>query len=203
MAQAVSEMWQASVEPVSDGRVAKYRVLQGKQPVPYAQVLRLWENDEAFRTFFTATLAGSPFKAFRWETPPITAKTAERDFEFILLDSPYLDGNADSHAFSSHFAASADQDVLVFPNLGGDALMVVPCPQDPVSAYPHLAAFLRHGPQTQIQNLWRQVGYTMDQHLSAEPVWLNTAGMGVAWLHVRLDSWPKYYGYEPYKTALP
>ncbi len=33
------------------------------------------------------------------------------------------------------------------------------------------------------------------------PLWLSTAGGGVAWLHVRLDSRPKYYGYSPYKTA--
>ena len=194
-------MWQATVESLSEGRIAKYRVLQGEQPVPYAQVLKAWETDAAFRTFFTATLVDSTFKAFRWETPPITSKTADRDFEFILLDSPYLIGPADSNAFSSHFAASADQDVLVFPNLGGDALMVVPCPQESATAYSHLATFLRHGPQTQIHNLWRRVGHAMDEHLSERPVWLNTAGMGVAWLHVRLDSWPKYYGYEPYKIA--
>jgi Family of unknown function (DUF6940) len=27
----------------------------------------------------------------------------------------------------------------------------------------------------------------------------STAGAGVAWLHVRLDDRPKYYGYPPYR----
>jgi hypothetical protein len=32
-------------------------------------------------------------------------------------------------------------------------------------------------------------------------LWLSTAGMGVSWLHVRLDSSLKYYGYKPFKQT--
>jgi len=32
------------------------------------------------------------------------------------------------------------------------------------------------------------------------PTWLSTAGGGVAWLHVRLDTRPKYYRYNPYRA---
>ena len=35
----------------------------------------------------------------------------------------------------------------------------------------------------------------------AMPTWLSTAGMGVSWLHVRLDSQPKYYGFAAYWAA--
>jgi hypothetical protein len=35
--------------------------------------------------------------------------------------------------------------------------------------------------------------------LGTAPVWVSTAGMGVSWLHVRLDNRPKYYGYKPYR----
>lgn len=31
------------------------------------------------------------------------------------------------------------------------------------------------------------------------PLWVSTSGLGVSWLHVRLDSRPKYYTYAPYK----
>jgi len=30
---------------------------------------------------------------------------------------------------------------------------------------------------------------------------LSTAGMGVYWLHVRLDTRPKYYQHTPYRDA--
>jgi hypothetical protein len=38
----------------------------------------------------------------------------------------------------------------------------------------------------------------MAARVSTTPVWLSTAGAGVAWLHVRLDDRPKYYSHRPY-----
>ncbi len=29
---------------------------------------------------------------------------------------------------------------------------------------------------------------------------VSTNGLGVAWLHVRLDTRPKYYTFQPYRT---
>lgn len=31
------------------------------------------------------------------------------------------------------------------------------------------------------------------------PIWLSTSGLGVYWLHVRLDTRPKYYNHDEYK----
>jgi hypothetical protein len=31
-------------------------------------------------------------------------------------------------------------------------------------------------------------------------MWLSTSGLGVAWLHIRLDSTPKYYQHQPYTS---
>ena len=39
----------------------------------------------------------------------------------------------------------------------------------------------------------------MSQTVNDKPTWLSTAGMGVAWLHVRLDQRPKYYAHRPYR----
>ena len=50
--------------------------------------------------------------------------------------------------------------------------------------------------------LWQLVGAAMQRRLNTKPVWLSTAGAGVSWLHVRLDDWPKYYGYTPYRKAV-
>lgn len=88
---------------------------------------------------------------------------------------------------------------MTFPNLGRDATLVVPCPLADHSAYGHLAAFVRHAPEHQRDALWQAVGEAMANRVSKRPVWLNTAGAGVSWLHVRLDNRPKYYGYAPYQ----
>jgi len=171
-----------------------------KRPVKFSEVLRRWQDDAVFRPFFIALLADAPFSAFRWETPPITAASAGRAFEFVLLDSPRLASQPDPDAFAEHFGGQeASGDVVSFPNLNNDAILVAPCPLGPVSAYGHLAAFVRQAPDAQKHSLWRLVGELMERRLGPRPVWLSTAGAGVSWLHVRLDQRPKYYGHAPYR----
>jgi len=78
-------------------------------------------------------------------------------------------------------------------------LLVVPSPQADDAAYAHIAAFTRNGPDPQNHALWQILGQTMQQRITNQPIWLNTEGSGVSWLHIRLDSRPKYYGFSPYK----
>src|SRR5581483_7463479 len=99
--------------------------------------------------------------------------SADRPFEFVLLDSPYLAITPDRDAFAGHFAAAGGQSVVSFPNLGGDAVLVVPGPAGPASAYGHLAAFIRHAPEAQQHELWQLVGRTMERRLGTSPVWLS------------------------------
>jgi hypothetical protein len=118
------------------------------RPVKFSDVLRSWQDDPDFRAFFIGLLADAPFSAFRWETPPITAASAGRPFEFVLLDSPELDAQPDSDAFAEHFGGAAgSQDVVSFPNLNHDAILVVPRPRGPSLAYGHIAAFVREAPE--------------------------------------------------------
>jgi hypothetical protein len=191
-------MLSAHSEELSTGCI-RYAIALDAAPVTYAEILRRWQNDANFRTFFTGLLADAPFASFRWETPPITTATAKRPFEFVLLDSPELARKADRNAFAEHFKRGAVSEVVEFANLGKDAIMVVPCPHGPDSAYVHLAAFVRQAPAPQAHALWSVVGTTMERRLCDRPVWLSTAGAGVAWLHVRLDDRPKYYGHAPYR----
>jgi hypothetical protein len=96
--------------------------------------------------------------------------------------------------------------VVSFPNLGGDARLVVPTPQPgtPAPTYAHLARFCRQAPVAQLAALWRAVGTEVLAWWAGTtaPLWLSTSGLGVGWLHVRLDSRPKYYSYQPFR-ALP
>ena len=168
-------------------------------PVEFAGVLRRWQDDPVFRAFFIALLADAPYSAFRWETPPITSASAGRPFEFVLLDSPELESQPDLDAFAEHFGDAGSEGVASFPNLNNDALLVAPCPRGPLSAYGHLAAFVREAPDAQKHALWKLVGELMELQMGPKPVWLSTAGAGVPWLHVRLDQRPKYYGHAQYR----
>ena len=80
-------------------------------------------------------------------------------------------------------------------------MLVVPCPKAEDSAYPHLAAFARDASPNQQHALWCQVGFALEQQLGHQPTWLSTSGLGVFWIHIRLDSRPKYYTFAPYRLA--
>lgn len=194
-------MWTAHTDKLPGGRTLKVTIHLEATPLTYAEVLHQWHADAEFRAFFNALLVKSPFDAVRWETPPVTEATAGRVFEFVLINSPGLARKPDADAFAEHFERAGRAEVIEFPNLGGDAILVVPCPSASPSVYTHLASFVRQAPESQRQALWELVGATMLRRLGTAPVWLSTAGAGVSWLHVRLDNRPKYYGHEPYRSV--
>src|SRR5262249_23318566 len=130
------------------------------RPATAADVMRGWQGDADFRSLFNALLAVTPFAEFRWETPAVTTDTVTRPFECVVLNAPGLAGRPDPEAFAEHFAGAV-AGVAVFPNLGGDAIHVVPCPVAAPSAYGHLAAFVRLAPELQRHTLWQAVGEAM------------------------------------------
>ncbi len=96
--------------------------------------------------------------------------------------------------------------MVSFNNLGKDAFLIVPCQLDEGSPnpYTHLANFIRLGKEQQIRTFLKEVSVQMERLLierSGRKVWMSTCGLGVFWLHMRLDSSPKYYSYSPYKNA--
>jgi|SRR5579863_541605 len=192
-------MWSARTEQLANGCI--FRVYRQNHPVKFSDVLQWWRDDPQFRTFFNALLADAPYSAFRWETPPITTASLNRTFEFALLDSPELETQPDPDVFAEHFEVASGNDVVSFPNLSGDAILVVPRPITDSYAYAHIAAFVRNAPDAQKHALWSLVGQVTEGWVSATPVWLSTAGAGVPWLHVRVDQRPKYYCHAEYRKS--
>lgn len=176
----------------------RFELLGPEGPLSWRSVLAGWRADTPLIDSLGRALAELPFVAFRWETPPMTAARLDKTFECVAVDDPSLDVEPDPSPFDEHLRE--DRSVVCFPNLGGDALMVVPCRQNGVSAYGHIAAFLRRAPLEQQHALWQAVSEAMSERLGERPVWLSTAGAGVAWLHVRLDDRPKYYAHDPYRV---
>jgi hypothetical protein len=196
-------MWRMLRKELQPRRIEQYQIVGADGSImTYAQVVDCWRSDPGFTGFFCDQLASSPFKAFLWETPPLTRATFDRPFEFVLVDNAVLARvEPDVSAFSEHFDAGSDQGFVRFDNLGGDARLVSPCPLEPVTACAHLAVFLREAPAAAVIQLWREVAAAISESLNDQPVWVSTCGLGVYWLHVRLDSFPKYYHYAPYQSA--
>jgi hypothetical protein len=179
-------------------RVVKDHVLT------WREVFGLWRRDVSFCELFSASLAATPFEAFFWETPPITLQGLDLPFECIVISAPALARQqGDSTPFATQFGAERGHDVVIFRNLGGDAELVVPSDARTGANYAHLAVFLRTASPAQTQAIWRAVVETAEARLAlGKRLWISTAGLGVSWVHVRLDSRPKYYTHTPYRVCL-
>lgn len=171
----------------------------------YAEVLRLWAGKcDAFRDMFFAQLACAPFKSLSWESVPVSRTSVARPFECVLRNRPGLAPVVDEASFAEHWP-QAKNDVVVFRSLRGTVL-VAPSPRDPPNVSPnvyrHLASFFHSehgGPVEQKQELFRRVASIMLQRLRTDPIWLNCDGIGVSWLHVRLDERPRRGYYSEYR----
>lgn len=165
----------------------------------------------------SATIAASQYTSLLFETPGTSWLTSDTTpFEFVLVDEPALrafaEGNPDRYAFAEHFNVALRQDdknaVCSFTNLGGDSTLVSPVPpsdngHDNDASYSHLAIFVRTAPKSQVAEFWRLAATTylhvLKNKQSETKSWFSTNGMGVAWLHLRIDDRPKYYSYAPFK----
>jgi hypothetical protein len=193
-----------TVTQVLTPAVHRYQISDGTTYLTFAAVMSLWQTSNEFRDEFINTLQNSPFRAYFFETPPITHGAQERDFEFVLVDSPSLSRiSPEENPFPGLLQTNSPNDVKDFFNLGKDAKLVVPCPNPGTdrSSYSHLSNFVRNAPSTQVHNFFAQVGQTYQQEvsrMSPKPIWLSTSGLGVYWLHMRICKSPKYYTYQPY-----
>ncbi|MEM8561113.1 MAG: hypothetical protein AAGF57_02710 [Pseudomonadota bacterium] len=190
-------MWTVTTNPLPNSTSLHIRCQRGLTQLCFLEFVRALGEEAEFRNAFLQALRSLPFEAFRWETPPVTANRLDRPFECIVHNSPDLIRPANPDDFSTYLDSKSL--AVSFPNLGADALLVAPCPISASANYSHLGAFHRSAPSEQQHGLWTRVADAVRARLGPQPFWLNTAGGGVDWLHVRLDSKPKYYRYSPWR----
>ncbi len=189
---------------VLDARSRVLRFLDAGAPLSWSAVHRGLQSDAALRDALTGALLEAPFAALCWEARPVAPADADAPFESVILDAPALaDARADVSPFAVPLVGARAPVVRAFRNLGGDATLVVPAPSEDPRGYPHLAAFLRAAPRAQAHALWQTVGGAVETWLLTlgRPVWVSTAGLGVSWLHVPLDTRPKYVKWPAYRAV--
>ncbi len=195
-------MWEPRLEFSETKHLCKVTINQNNQPMTFSEVLESWKSNAEFREFYILLLSDMPYAAVFWEIPPITKATISKPYEFVAADSPSLVGvPPNSTAFEQYFKTATNHETVVsFANLGNDAWLIAPCPIDSHNIYTHLVKFLREAPNEQCHEFFCKLGMEIENKLSDEPLWISTSGLGIYWLHARLDSYPKYYTYSPYKT---
>ena len=192
-------IWATRREGVEAGRGEKIRVAHNQRTLTVADVLAGWRENPAFRDFFIAELAATSYSAFFWELPRVENGRLSDAFECVCIRGDTLaDMQADNRDFAEYLNATVAP-VAAFRNLGHDALLIAPRRISYGDCYGHIAAFVRGAPHAQQHALFRAVaGETQKLLTAGHRFWISTSGLGVPWLHVRLDTDPKYYQYRPY-----
>lgn len=184
------------IEKTSESR--KFGIKEKSKPITQERFLCLLRESVEFIDFYNETLAASGYEAFFWENRPVTHNTLGDSYECSLINTQFLTNRTpDRQTFSQYFKTG--KQVVSFPNRGGDAMLIVPCPDQEKPGYTHVGTFVRQAGEDQIVAFWKTVGEQTLKAIGQEPKWLSTSGLGVYWLHVRIDSRPKYYQTEEYK----
>ena len=143
-----------------------------------------------------------------WECTPISVaepdKVADDRVRFCVTRATVLEGaSPDYYTFSKHFKlAGSGEKAVTFPNLGGDAMLVAPIPEDHKN-FACLSTWLREtrNDEESWDKLFEAVGKALIARVeekSSKTIWVSTNGAGVSWLHFRIDSYPKYYTNRQY-----
>jgi hypothetical protein len=135
--------------------------------------------------------------AYVWETPVLNLEKPQ-PFECVFLPERMLEGTkASARAFATRLTGRSAVD---FDNLGGDARLVVPCPNAASQPWAHLAEFVRHAPVSHVQALLELLGQVVLREARKGARFVSTSGLGVPWIHFRIDTRPKYYQWAPYRA---
>ena len=141
-------------------------------------------------------------KAFLYETSPIIKESITHDgivnitgiYHEKFIDSDELDNlSQDSTDFDEYLANPNNEYCTSFYNLSKTTRLIIPTKLNG-SNYKSLKEFIENAPHIQQQYFWKQVSieaYNMlKQH---SKIWISTHGLGVPYLHVRVEVSPKYY----------
>jgi len=201
---------------ISNNKIRYQFTKQDNSKLTYAEFINLLKNkDERFLDIFRQELATIQSdlgqSAYFWKCVPVSSNTINKEFEFIAIKSEDLDNDRqDYSSFQGYFGRNSD--VVDFPSRSGDTLIVpvpkresdFPCESgNEIVDYKNIREFNRNALLEQWKKVWQKVGEKMDEELRSGNTarWLNTHGLAVPYLHIRLDKSPKYYqGAEEYRV---
>jgi len=153
-------------------------------------------------------------KLSNWKKGGVLTYPKKLKYPFIWLTSVNKDGKTpykqefvketclspkqDYSAFQEYIKKSKNKYVLSFWNLSGDTILIIPTPKQGKN-YAHLKNFIDNASNTQQKVFWKEVARIATQQ--TQPIWISTHGLGVPYLHVRIDFKPKYYHNSKLKKA--
>lgn len=188
--------WRIISTPLEKKEGQLCQILMNGEAISRKYFFEQLAEEEEWQLAWISFLKNLPYAGYYWEVPSSTTQTIKAPFEFVILASTAFGRRRPAfRIFKDYFKSEM---ALAFPNLSGDAMLIVPN-RDGEKDFSHLAAFMQNAGEEQLMAFWQLAAQIYLQQLSNERRWLSTAGLGVAWLHLRIDSRPKYYKYGAYR----
>ena len=180
-------------------QVKRFYLLKDENYLTFNEVFELWQADDNFITFYINTLINFDYKAFHWEHPCLEEDLLDKKYECTITKSKRLEtASINEEPFKEHIYTN--ESVIDFMNLGKNARLIIPSKKTDKEVYNHLGKFIRTAPKEQIMEVFKRTGKLVTKEIKENgKIWFNTAGLGVIWLHIRLDTKPKYYKTKKYK----
>jgi len=110
-----------------------------------------------------------------------------------FIKTKLLPKNQDYTLFLDYIKKSKNKYVTSFNNLSGKTRLVIPIPKKNKN-FSTLNEFCKNASKTQQIIFWKKVALEIKRYKkNNEKVYLSTHGLGVPYLHIRIENTPKYY----------
>lgn len=115
-------------------------------------------------------------------------------YEEKIIECPILNNlHQNIIPFENYIYAHYDKAVTSFYNSSRTAKLVIPIPQSDKN-FTTLKDFIDNASENHQKQFWKCVAYEIRQmNKLHKKIWVSTHGLEVGYLHVRIDTYPKYY----------
>jgi len=132
-------------------------------------------------------------KPFFYETSFISSNY-EEEYKEKFIESDLFDNMKQNYKlFKKYIIKSKNKYVITFLNLSKTSLLIIPYPKQN-KKFTTLKHFIDNSTKLQQKKFWKKVSNSIKKMLKIyKKVWVSTHGTGVPYLHIRIDTIPKYY----------
>ena len=176
-----------------------YEFQIGDEILTVREIINFFENKSFVLEFVSIINNTINYNSYFLECPKMNADTLNDEFEFIIYDAKNKFENksanfdifcpySDNHLSFSMKSYSGN--TLIIPNY----MKGTPCVN-----YLNISNFLKNSLDEQIVDLFYLISDNLKKEInSGKTVWLSTHGLGIPWLHIRIDYYPTYYSHKKY-----
>lgn len=152
------------------------------------EVLQRWEKGD---------IPSIPYpinKPFIWRASSVSKDLKEFYREEFLEDKRLKGLKQNYKPFKDTFdLTNKKKHCVAKPNLGKDSILVVPTLENS-KEFTNLFFFMKNASLEKQKALWKKVAKEVKKMLKKyDRVWVNSSNLGIHYLHVRIDTKPKYY----------